>query len=278
MEAAVANFHERISASTYAEELRAEENLVRMLNLYAEYRTARLNLSNPAAADAMNERFQRKAPDLFIFLRPGTDSDAQMISRALRSLASQQVSLRRQIKEEQIESSFLGMIGSGLEPVTQWAGFNWKINVAILSSFVARESSVATIGVLYQQGADDNLSLEDRMAAETRDGGFTPLHALAVIIFFALYPPCLATTIMIKVQTGSYGWMLFSILFPTTLGFVVASAVFTGGGALGLSGIEMMALFYGIVVMLALIVGLYGARRMRPVGYSGPADHTGAAG
>ncbi|MBM9538827.1 ferrous iron transport protein B [Desulfobulbus alkaliphilus] len=277
MAAAVANFHERISASAYAGQLQAEEDLVRMLNLYSEYRAARLNLRSPAGAVAMNERFERKDPDLFLFLRPGTDEDAQIISRALRSLASQQVSLRRQIKEEQIESSFLGMIGRGLEPVTQWAGFNWKINVAILSSFVARESSVATIGVLYQQGADDNLSLEERMAAETREGGFTPLHALAIILFFALYPPCLATTIMIKVQTGSYGWMLFSILFPTALGFAVASAVFTGGGALGLSGIQMMALFYGTVVTLALVVGLYGARGTPSLGYPDPADRSGTA-
>jgi ferrous iron transport protein B len=83
---------------------------------------------------------------------------------------------------------------------------------------------------------------------------------------------------MIKVQTGSYGWMLFSILFLTALSFAVASAVFTGGGALGLCGIQMIALFYGTVVTLALIVGLYGARRTRPLGYPDPADRSGTAG
>ncbi|HIP82838.1 MAG TPA: ferrous iron transport protein B, partial [Desulfocapsa sulfexigens] len=165
-------------------------------------------------------------------------------------------SLRRSIKEEQIESSFLGSVGRSLEPVTQWAGFDWKINVAILSSFAARESSVATIGVLYQQGADENKSLEERMAAETTGGGFSPLHALAVMVFFALYPPCLATTIMIKVQTGSYKWMVFSILFPTTLGFIVASAIFTGGNALNLNGIQMMGVFYVFVVALTIVTGL----------------------
>lgn len=48
---------------------------------------------------------------------------------------------------------------------------------------------MATIGVLYQQGADENKSLEQRMEAETGNSGFTPLHALAIMVFFALYPP-----------------------------------------------------------------------------------------
>ena len=156
------------------------------------------------------------------------------------------------------------MIGRSLEPLTQWAGFNWKINVAILSSFAARESSVATIGVLYQQGADENKKLEERMGAEAGGDDFTPLHALAIMVFFAMYPPCLATTIMIKVQTGSYKWMLFSILFPTTLGFLVAVLLFTGGRILGLSGIQMMGLFYGVVVLLTVILGFVRSWQLRP--------------
>ena len=59
------------------------------------------------------------------------------MNRALRQLSSKRELLRRQIKEAQIEASFLGMVGRSLEPLTHWAGFNWKINVAILSSFAA---------------------------------------------------------------------------------------------------------------------------------------------
>jgi ferrous iron transport protein B len=76
------------------------------------------------------------------------------------------------------------------------------------------------------------------------------------MVFFALYPPCLATTIMIKVQTGSYKWMAFSVLFPTALGFIVASIIFSGGNALNLNGIQMMGVFYVFVVTLTIIVGL----------------------
>lgn len=257
MERSVAQFQEKIKASSHAGRFKEEADLVTMVNLYNEYKTAKLNTKGAKANEDLDRRYKEAKPELFVFLRPGEDQDAEMVSKALRGLASSQKTLRRQIKEEQIGSSFLGMVGRSLEPVTQWAGFNWKINVAILSSFAARESSVATIGVLYQQGADDNKSLEERMGAETSDSGFTPLHALAVMVFFALYPPCLATTIMIKVQTGSYGWMLFSILFPTTLGFVAASAIYSGGRIMGLSGIEMMGVFYVFVVALTIMTGLW---------------------
>ena len=253
---AVVQFQKKVAKSSYADQFQDEAAIIKMVNLYTTYKAAKLNTKGAKASKALNQHYQKKYPDEYIFLKPKKDKDAKIINKAVRKLSSKRKSLRRSIKEEQIESSFLGSVGRSLEPVTQWAGFDWKINVAILSSFAARESSVATIGVLYQQGADENKSLEERMAAETTGGGFSPLHALAVMVFFALYPPCLATTIMIKVQTGSYKWMAFSILFPTTLGFIVASAIFTGGNALNLNGIQMMGVFYVFVVALTIVTGL----------------------
>ncbi len=256
MEKAVGGFYKKIQKSSYSGDFADEAQLIKLVNVYSDYKSAKLNIKGADASKRLDARYQEKYPELFKYLKPGKDKDAKIINKSLRKLVSKRKGLRRQIKEEQISSSFLGMVGRALEPVTQWAGFNWKINVAILSSFAARESSVATIGVLYQQGADDNKSLEERMETETSEGGFTPLHALAVMVFFALYPPCLATTIMIKVQTGSYKWMLFSIFFPTALGFAVASAIYTGGSVLGLSGIQMMGVFYVFVLLLALVTGL----------------------
>lgn len=255
---AVSTFYKKIEGSIYAQRFHNEAELVDFLNLYTTFRAARLNVKGAEASRALDARFTEISPDMFIFLKPGGNKEARSINRAVRKLASERRTLRRNMSEERIKSSFLGTVGRSLEPVTQWAGFDWKINVAILSSFAARESSVATIGVLYQKGAEDNLSLEERMRAEIAgdEGGFTPLHALAIMVFFALYPPCLATTIMIKVQTHSYKWMLFSIFFPTALGFIVASVIFTGGGAVGLSGIQMMGVFYVFIVLLTLIIGL----------------------
>ena len=144
-----------------------------------------------------------------------------------------------------------------MESVTQFANFDWKVNVALLSSFAARESSVATLGVLFGQSDEENTTLEERMGEEQKSQGYGALTAAGLILFFALYPPCLATTIMIRVQTGSYKWMLFSIFFPTALGLFVASCVYTLGTLLGLSGIQVFSAVYGIALTLLVIVGFY---------------------
>ncbi len=261
MDQAVTGFHKKIQSTAYAGQFSGDDTtLLSLINAYDDFKTARLTASGADAAKALDERFEKNYPDLFKFLKPKGDKDAKKVNKALRDVVSTRKSLRREIKEEQIRTSFMGKIGRSLEPLTQWAGFSWKVNVAILSSFAARESSVATIGVLYQQGADENKSLEERMGAEAGETDFSPLHALAIMIFFAMYPPCLATTIMIKVQTGSYKWMLFSVIFPTLLGFITASVIFTGGNLLGLTGIQMMAAFYCFVVILTIVVGLFKPR------------------
>ena len=267
MDQAVAVFHKKSALNSYADQFRDKAALISLVNIYTDYKTAKLTVKTAEASKALDATFKSNYPELFKFLKPKGDKAARKINKNLRTLVSKRKGLRRQIKEEQIESSFLGMVGRSLEPLTQWAGFDWKINVAILSSFAARESSVATIGVLYQQGADENKSLEDRMGAETGGDDFTPLHALAIMIFFAMYPPCLATTIMIKVQTASYKWMLFSMVFPTVLGFVVASGIFTGGRLLGLNGIQMMGIFYGFTALLTVVTGLFKpwGKRLMPI-------------
>jgi ferrous iron transport protein B len=160
------------------------------------------------------------------------------------------------MREASIERSFLGSIGRSLEPVTQFAGFDWKINIALLSSFAARESSVATLGVLFQQDDDENVTLESRMESENQSKGGTALLAVSMILFFALYPPCLATTVMVRMQTGSYKWMAFSIIFPTILGLVVSSLVFTIGTALQTRAIVAMSVVYWGALALLLAIGL----------------------
>jgi ferrous iron transport protein B len=196
-------------------------------------------------------RYEAMVPEFMPLLRP-QDAESRAISRSLRNLTNERSTIRTKIREEIIINSYFGKIGRLLEPATRFAGFDWKVNVALISSFAARESSVATLGVLFQEGADENITLEERMGRESTAGGRTPLHALALMLFFALYPPCLATAIMVKVQTGSYKWMLFSIVFPTIFGLVVVSAVFTFGSILDLSGIQAMGGFYVLALVTAI--------------------------
>ena len=259
--AAIASFRGKMAGSPY-EGLASDATLISLVNYYNDYKRAKLNASGAAGSRAVAERFKARNPDFYPLVKaPKGDKAAKTGSRALKKLASARKSIRREMKEERITHSVLGMIGRSIEPVTHYAGFDWKINVALLSSFAARESSVATLGVLFQQDEDQNATLEERMGAETMGAGATALLAVSIILFFALYPPCLATTVMVKVQTGSYMWMLFSIIFPTILGLSVSSFVYTAGMAMNLSGIEMMSLVYFSALALLVVVGLLSNRR-----------------
>ncbi len=138
-----------------------------------------------------------------------------------------------------------------MEPISQYAGFDWKINVAFLSSFAARESAVATLGSLYENNKADSQRAEDAMA---QNSGYTPLHAVAIIIFMLLTPPCIATMIVVKMETHSYKWMLFAIFFPITLGIIASASIFTIGNSLNWSGLQAMSIYYFCVVTLAVLI------------------------
>ena len=267
MDQAVTRFESAVKDTDYAS-LLADADILSVLNVSAAYRNAKLSAGSQEASLAIDERYRQSHPDLFPLLR-ARDAEARRVNRELRTLANERATFRTNIREETIVHSYFGRVGRAMEPVTRFAGFDWKINVALISSFAARESSVATLGVLFADGADERLSLEERMSREGEAAGRTPLHALAMIIFFALYPPCLATTIMVKVQTGSYRWMLFSLVFSTAFGLLIAGGVFTLGTVFGLSGIQAMIWFYGIALATAVMLAFLkdpAWLRQQPVG------------
>lgn len=141
-----------------------------------------------------------------------------------------------------------------MEPFTRLAGFNWRVNVGLIGAFAAKESVVATLGSIYQASgqSDDGTSLEQQISEQEK--GWTPLHAVAMMLFMALYPPCVATLLMIKLQAG-WWWMLFATGYPILLGLLVAILVFSGGSLLGLSGLGAMIAFYLAMIVVTVVLG-----------------------
>jgi ferrous iron transport protein B len=245
------NFLKKISNTEYAAKI-DEANLMELVLYWDDYKNARMRAGDQDAVSALNERFKRKNPAFFAVVQPGNDNVAKKVNREFKKLERGRRVILREMREERINNSFLGRIGKAMEPATQYAGFNWRVNVALLSAFAAKESAVATLGALYEQ-EEAGEALEQRMAeAET---GFTPLHALALMLFMVLYPPCLATSIAVKLQSGSVKWMLFSMAYPMALGIIVATLVFSGGSALGLTGIQAMFAFYGMALLITIGTG-----------------------
>ena len=273
--AALQEFHAAIADTPYAAPLADPQSLVEVLNLASAYRARRMNATTAEAVESLNARLGTAHPDWFPLVNPPRgDAAAREVNRALRTLDQQRRTLRLEMQETRIVNSLLGRVGRGLEPVTQAAGFDWKINVALLSSFAARESSVATLGVLFQQEEGGTETLEQRMGASMAQET-AALVALALIVFFAIYPPCLATTIMVRIQTGSTGWMIFSIVFPTILGLVVASGIYSLGTAFNLDALTMMMSFWLGTLALLLVVGLWPRRFSQPLNSERLAPQTG---
>ncbi|RYH11132.1 ferrous iron transport protein B [Tropicimonas sp. IMCC6043] len=255
-EAAIAQFYTDLEGNPLRQTVLDPAQLIALIELEGAYSAEREATDDPADRAALDAGIRAAHPEIAPFLLGGTTEAERSAQATLATLAQERSDLRRQMRRERLETSLLGSIGRGLEPVTRYADFDWKINITLLTSFAARENSVATLGVLYDQEDGQNLSLAERMGTQQAAEGRTAVSAVALMLFFALYPPCLATVIMIRVQTGSLKWMAFSIAFSTMLGLAVASAVFTSATALGLSGLQTMTAVYLLMLGLLLVVAL----------------------
>ena len=274
---AVTEFLQSTEGNPLAGGLKTEDDVLSLIVYNDDYRAARRNATTPEQQDAMEQQFKQRNPEFFEIITSKKDRNARNIEKELRGVILERRTILLEMRQKRIENSFLGTIGRSLEPVSQYAGFNWRVNIAVLSSLAAKESMVATLGSLYQEGQDDDsadsaaTSLESRMSSQ--ETTFTPLHAVALMMFMVLCPPCFPTAIAIKIQTGSFRWMLFSFLYPLTLGLLAAAITFTGGNALGLSGMQAMWTFYLIPLVLTVIMGFVGNGKKNLV-YENTRRHT----
>lgn len=140
---------------------------------------------------------------------------------------------------EQLKNSFAGKLGHVIEPVIQPLGFDWKIGVALIASFAAREVLVSTLSIIYNVGKDENEESETLIAAvrdaKTDDGkpAWTPLTALTLMVFFVLAMQCMSTIAVVRRETNSWSWPLFMTAYMTVLAYFAAMITYQGGKILG---------------------------------------------
>jgi len=126
-----------------------------------------------------------------------------------------------------IETSYLARLGQLLEPVGRLMGLDWRLTVALLASFIAKENSIATLGVLF--GTAQGGSLAQQLAAT-----FPASTALAFLTVQMLFIPCVATVAVIRQETKSWLWTLFDLGFLLIVSLSVSSAVYWAARMLGL--------------------------------------------
>ena len=138
-----------------------------------------------------------------------------------------------------LRSSYLGRAGQSLEPVFEPLGWDWRLGMAALASFPAREVVISALGTIYSLGSDvDETSpeLRDGLRQARRPDGSPALNvpvALSVMVFFALCAQCMSTLAVIQRETSSWAWPVFSFVYMTVLAYAGAFGTYRLGAWLG---------------------------------------------
>jgi len=169
------------------------------------------------------------------------DAKRAAVERSIADGPRQEAALGQIASEEagaHLRNSFFGRVGHGIEPVVRPLGWDWRIGMSVIASFPAREVIVATLGTVFNLGSDvdaESDSLKTALkTAERPNGGplFTVPVALSVMVFFALCCQCGATLAMIRRETRTWRWPLFTFAYMSVLAYAVAFVVFQASSAL----------------------------------------------
>jgi ferrous iron transport protein B len=164
-----------------------------------------------------------------------SESDQQVI----HDLQNQIREMTLMKKTEHQEKSYIGRIGKLIEPLMKPLGFDWKIGICLLTGIAAKEVVVSTMGVLYHVGENKGKSIEklsekliNASYTEGKQKGnkvYSPLVAFSLLLFILIYFPCIAVIAAIYRESGSFGWALFTIIYSTSVAWMVSFIVFQVG-------------------------------------------------
>jgi ferrous iron transport protein B len=131
-----------------------------------------------------------------------------------------------------LENSYAGILGKAIEPIITPLGYDWKIGIALITSFAAREVFVGTMATLYSVGEDkdkDNTTLRQKMQAAVRDDGtkvYNVATGLSLLVFYVLAMQCMSTLAVVKRETRSWKWPIIQLLYMTGLAYVMSWIVY----------------------------------------------------
>ncbi len=138
--------------------------------------------------------------------------------------------LTAEIKAEQVAYSAAGRIGRFIEPALRPMGFDWRIGTALIGAIAAKEVFVSQLGVVYslERAEERTESLRDILREK-----YTPLTGLCIMLFCLIGTPCAPTCAVMRLESGSWGWVLFQFCGLTILAYIVTTAVYQTGVWMG---------------------------------------------
>lgn len=144
---------------------------------------------------------------------------------AVQANPSNTAVLEKQYHTDKLANSYAGILGKQIEPVIQPLGYDWKIGIALVTSFAAREVFVGTMATLYSVEEDDNTSLREKLNAAVWPDGrkvYSLAAALSLMIFYVLAMQCMSTLAIVKRETGTWKWPVVQFFMMTGLAYVLS--------------------------------------------------------
>lgn len=163
---------------------------------------------------------------------PGDDFDnaESIVQEKFSETYLPQAELDNKIASYKLQHSYIGNIGKAIEPAVAPLGYDWKIGIAIVSSFAAREVFVGTLATIYSVGSDEEETIKARMQSETNEilGGplFTFASGISLLLFYAFAMQCMSTLAIVKRETNSWKWPVLQLVAMTGIAYIAALAAF----------------------------------------------------
>jgi len=173
--------------------------------------------------DQLRSAVETRTVSETVMVPPGVEKDEASLLGDIDALEA----------EAALKHSIAGKLGTTLETVSQFAGFDWRTNIALVGGFAAKEIIVATLGTAYSMGEVDPEEFSPLSQKLATAPGWRPLTAMSLILFVMFYSPCFVSVVCIAREAGSWKWAAFSIIFNTLLAFLIAVVVFQAGLLMG---------------------------------------------
>jgi ferrous iron transport protein B len=134
--------------------------------------------------------------------------------------------LNQEISSFKLENSYMGYMGKAIEPIVKPLGYDWKIGIAVLTSFAAREVFVGTLATIYSVGSDEEETIKNRMSAEvnpyTKKPLFNMASGISLLLFYAFAMQCMSTLAVVKRETNTWKWPAAQLVFMSIFAYIVA--------------------------------------------------------
>jgi ferrous iron transport protein B len=155
-----------------------------------------------------------------------TFGNAEKMMNAKYRYTSDYTIVQNHIDAYKLENSYIGILGKSIEPIIKPLGYDWKIGIAVVTSFAAREVFVGTLATIYSVGSsDDETTIKKRMKDEVHPDGtkiFNFPTGISLLLFYAFAMQCVSTLAIVKKETNSWKWPIIQLVFMSGFAYITA--------------------------------------------------------